>query len=812
MAQPPELLPRQPSRMLCQRVPARPRIVGRVVCGVLAGGFAVSLGTSPVLAQPVPAGSGASSAGVTPSAPLPVGPTEEISIVAEQGSVKAVRAGAVVWEHVVVRVSKGSPEPQAIPAPVRLGDVVHYCAEGQFYRTRVADGVVIERTPLAGKCTALASDGYTVTCSGGAATQSWTRTFDLSSKRERTAYLMTTATLPMQLRKQSQWLVQKGVVSSTQSPEEALNILRRAEHAAVLEEAIAKLSELAKQDPTNPWYDVQRSLTLTALGRAEQAKQAARDALAHDPRYDLELVSTARWLDVVDQDLADQAFRRGMKHLIEHGYEPELASTVLGMVMTMGSAHDGKPASLEQERAKLERFGQRLADLSPNVEGATYFYAAMATDAEKRGDSARTTFWRSLEARAKPSAHFGGPLPPSMSNGGTWFHLVYSLLIGLALISVVKLLRTLPSKWPSGVSAVVRYNPIARWTPSESLGALLGLGALVMVARRVSLTIAVIGALASMPITLGSGNLSHPEVTAYLDAKMGSAPEAKLLRAIGAQQEGDLGAAKQLYETMPDVPEAVSNLGAIVAIEGDRTRAETLWKKALSLRPGLDAASYNLGQDGGPRGERMKRLGIARPMLALPTAEEWGHFWEARVRLSDARLLDSPLAFVPAVFDVSGALDGPSGVPVALYTVMSVALLARGALVTRRGANAASEPAPMKASWLGWGLGLLMPGSARHYGVFGPAVATLAVFAFFGNMMLSSTGGVAFNVLDSLAMPSWSSYFGVVQNQAVSTTNGLVIFCKSWWVIWALNALFVAAMQRFNPDPSGPSFSTKPSL
>jgi tetratricopeptide (TPR) repeat protein len=468
-----------------------------------------------------------------------------------------------------------------------------------------------------------------------------------------------------------------------------------------------------------------------------------------------------------------------------------MATAALVPVILLGRpGEEGRPLDLgnDQDRASLLLRAERLLDLAPNSEGSTWFFAALEQDAIRRGDKAQAARWSPLARRTLGTGPFA-PTPPESNDAGLWVQLAAALSFAVLACAAIKSLRSFSLRHGPGAPWWKRANPFSRWDRGELVGFLAAVAVMVGVSGKAAQGVAILGEVASAPISLASGNPGHPESRGYLDASP-EGPATRFFRALAAHKAGDLDAAERIYQQL-GTPEALANLGAIARVRGDQTRAQDLWKQALGRRPDLDAALHNLGQPtASPRAERFRRYQIDAPLLAVPGEELWGDLWRERVASSTPK---NPL-LVPSLLDSLNAASPGEKPPLAsayAATLVDLALvgLALLALLSPR----KLEPARRPLALAGAGLSAIAPGASRIYGPLSCFVGALVVFLAMGSQTLDSTGGQSVTVLGSLAGVNWAQYHGAaLVRPELAGWHGAM---RLWWVLLLVNLLLVLAFE-----------------
>jgi tetratricopeptide (TPR) repeat protein len=684
----------------------------------------------------------------------------------EQGAdrVRALAGAEERWSFRTPELRRGEKA-----VPIQVGETVVFCAGGQLYEAAASTGKIQRRLLLPGACAALSNTpgGYEVRCEGGPETQRWQRAFPLSPGQGGLATVLPSETsILFGTRRQAEAIAGKSAAEQQGAPE--------------------RLEQQRLQDPTNPWYAARRAELLLEQGKAAEARGAAAQALEIDPRYDLDLLPLAARLHKIAPELGPVAFDRGMKNLLLRGYEPTQATSALAPMTLLGRPGDqagSEPMDPVKHQELLETFGERLALLAPNAEGSTWFFAALEEAARKRGDQDALRRWAPLAHREQGVEPF---LPTGIESRqvGLLVQLTAAFAFALLAGTVIKSIRGFASRLPQDAPWWKRYNPFSRWERSELLGFLLATAAMIGLAFKAAVGVAILGAVTAAPLPMAMGNLGHPESRTYLAASP-DGPATRLLRAFAAHKAGDLDEAERLYR-QSDSPVALANLGAIALARGQKAQAEELWAQARQRHPDLDAPAYHLGL----RTER-ERVHLARRydlpvLLELPTEDVWHRFWRERVAppsspLHVAGLLDT--------LQPDSSSKGPFTYAAMLidFLLLALAVLALVSPSPRTSSSA-------RLALVGRGLHLVAPGAAPLYGASGFFVGAAAIFLGTASQILASTQGQHVTVLGNVVDINWAQMYGVaLPRPELASLHGVI---RLWWLIFPINAALVLALER----------------
>jgi tetratricopeptide (TPR) repeat protein len=742
----------------------------------------------------------------------------ETTLSATKGAVQATTDGQVAWSHQVVDADLGDPIPTAVTARAGTSYAL-YCARGMLYETSLEAGVVLQRFLLPGECLGLTAspDGVvSIDLKGdGISQHAWEETITHTVGERDLDVRGPERVLGMLLTKNQARRALPDAVSSARvdaadfhAHADAL-AARYREQAEPLERSLQRLGELAAQDPTNAWFVHTQARIHWHLGRQAQARALWERLLSAPPSpHDGELLGMVVELETIDADLAQRFFERAFTAMLASGYEPELARGLIHLMVTLGRPEEPFDMTSAEGLDAAKRHADRVLAVAPRAEGVGLMITGLAQGLEDAGRHDEAAAYREL---ARDETLFGllgaesADIPWAMHG----LNFYTGLWLAFVLLMFVKLARDFSASWadPDAVPKITRYNPFSRVSRGELAGllGLLVLGGYIL--KRIAAGVALIGIVASGPVSAVSGYVTSPEARSWLEPTAHT-PEGALLLGIGDQQAGDLDAALARYEAAGSAL-AWNNIGVIRHQRGDAAGAAQAWEQALTLEPGLESARYNLGQGtSGARSARLARYLPGRKLLAVPRPAEYAALWDTMTRASDVS--------EASVFEIAGAVDTISatddGAPAAMLPIASsaalvvwmlFALLMVLGLVTPRGST---RVAPTRGT-IGWALGLAIPGGSRRLGFVGPFVTAgffgLAISAY----MVSRNDGFTSSILKAIALPSFQRYFGIGAGEVVMpdvVDQTIMAWASYWWLILALGIALNVALERALPDDAGP--------
>ncbi len=723
--------------------------------------------------------------------------SQVVELEAVDGIVRARKGERIVWENVHARRGqsfRSSTNPGGLTQPVSIGDAVYYAVGLSLYAVDADSGAVRRRIKLPGPCASLAAEGgeLVVVLESAYESPGWSRSYRLTPEKPDLPFFLGGWLLAARLPRDDAEAVLADVLRADPdapkgSPEDP-SWRQSAEALPYVERAVVELSELARRDQTNPWYRYHRGVLLQDLGRDGEARDVFASTLELSRDYDAELLPLALRLDRVAPELGDEAFRRAMSFLMTHGYEPEMSQWLIVLLL-----HYGKPERMLDSAKDLERINklaERIWDLAPYAEGTASFYGGVA-DANLEADREVARLWESRSLDALPQRN-GVPRSSFGEQFGVALNIAGAALLTWILVVFVKGLRYFPTQ--RRARGRFRWNGFFFWTRAELVGFLvvlaLGLAAWWMAAR----TLVAVGRAANFPSAAAAGNYGHPAGVDYLKGFGGSAG-GDFIYALALQKAGALQEAAEMY-TRLEGTRARNNLGVIRHAQGREADARKLFAEALAADPGLAEAAYNLGEEvRSPRVERAQKYGLTGPLYAMPS----GAMWDEALT-SSWSFAESQIVF-ERIFERSfpERVMGSPPTVVVLLILFATALAVLGLFL-----RPSTAPSSTTVSKIGWGLGLLVPGTARQLGFLGPPLLSLFCFSAIVAYYLAHSQGVATNLLDMVQINASGGY-GLYSPSVYSALQVTVRRTADlWWIVWMVNLGAVLFLERLRPDPCGP--------
>jgi len=719
------------------------------------------------------------------------GRSQEVDYEQHEGGVRALRGERLLWENRHWFGPAGGLGSELL-GPVVSGDVVYYVFGISVYEVDAATGVVRRRMPMPERPSSLDLDGdaVRVTIEGQNGGAPWKTAYRVGPALPAAPPFFLSGSSPLYSR------------ATRREAELLANLDRKdaspTERVERLEAAAELLGRRAERDVTNPWLHYWRGRCLAELGRADEATAAYHAALALDTAYDNELLGMALLLDEVSEALGQQAFERGMRFLLERGFEPETNLSLLNVVVSYGQPE--RPLDPVQDLPRLNRQGERMLDLAPNAEGVAFLYQGLAEANRAAGQAEESAKWEARAREALPFRSWGGRV--AAFTGAAFNLFLACALAGLLCLFVRGLYR-----WGQrrGARGLARWNPFSAWGRGEIVGLLIVIGVFLWASAHLVRGTAAVVHVAGLPLGTVAGNPGHPAGVEYLAGWQGT-PGGDFVYALALQKAGELERSAALYERL-GTARATNNLGVIRWTQGRQDDARRLFERALASEPALAEAAFNLGRPAdSARVARARQYGLAPPLSALPTLDMWDEAFVGKSPgLGDIGRLLSMFTLVQTLADAGGPAVARAGL-VDAGGLFSAALILLVVLAVVGLFVRAPEPSlggGNRVSIVGWALGFLIPGTSRRLGVLGPPLAALGVLSWLVWYSLRTSSGIATNIIDAIALPNVTRTYGLSAMVWPPHDALLARLAPVWWALLLLNVVVLVTLELRRPDPLG---------
>lgn len=692
--------------------------------------------------------------------------------------------------------------------PVVVGPHLFANVGNHLYILNAAQGVVLQRIDLPERCSKLEADGTAgvvaqITPSWGPEPR-WTRSYHVGLEHHDVPFTrVSTLILERIPARLAPAILEANLKAAPKPLKLGLNDRTKPEARPFVEATIGELMELEKRDPTNLWLGLYRGEYLYEIGRKEEAQVAFESVFQHDPQYDTQLIGMVNELDAFAPALAERAFERGMKALYARGYQPEMCSGLINLMISYGAAKDiekidpNDPKNLD----RMNQIGERLWVVAPYAEMVHFYYDGLSRANDKAGRSAEAATWKQRAVQAMANDGPFGSMDV-IDRSGQSATLMMALLAALMMAFFVKTVRVSKVSHLTKGPYWKRTLVFRFWTKAEQVGFLICIALIFFANYQLSRGIKIISISAAQPLAGISGFAAHPANLEYWKKAQGN-PDGDLHYAMYLQEAGDLEGAAALYARLPQA-QAKNNLGVIRDKQGKAEEAKALYEQALAADPTLTEAACNLGRNtDDPALLRRVKYGGPSKLLARPNTEQRD---EAMANYGGA---GTPLFLSLAAFSSSGEVsDTPWG------TWLVYLMLILGGLMVVVSLFLPHVPPPEDmpggiTSKIGWGMGFLVPGTARQWSVFGTAALTVFFFSYFVSSFLQESEGMSTNFVESIAFPNFMKSYGPVPaveagKELQTPLRAFVISTQNWWLmLFAVNLAVVGVGEWLCPDPLG---------
>ncbi len=665
--------------------------------------------------------------------------------------------------------------------PVVVGDAVIYAAGPWLFVVDARSGVVQRSIPLPSVPSSVRADGDAAVVELSAtAPVAWTRTYRIDAESAVPLVLPTDAGGRQLAREADAVLRSFAALDGAALPDDIDDVIAGLVRMNRTDDAIAVLAAAAAADPTNPWLPALTANLLARAYRTDEARAALTSIGEVPPELAPQLLLlhaeiTGPWAAEYRPEL-DAIRDAGVRGLLRAGYAPSMARSTAIVPLFAGTVPDVDDLDLNAVVARAEL----IWDIAPWAEGAAFHYRAVAAALERDGQTAMAPQWRQRAEQALPRAR-RDQMSAAALETGEWLNAAKMLSLALLLAFGVRYLRYAVPTWQSDVPAWRRLT-VASMTRLELVGLLVLLAGAWHAWDRANADRDVLLAILDAPAPVLAGNPGAPEAAAWW-AQAADDPDGRYLYAWSLAAGHQYDEASALFEQLGDAA-STNNLGVIAAARGDALRGRMLFERALDADPALPRPSWNLGQPvEAPELDPFARWTSGQLVLAAPDDARLEAAWAAMAR----------------------ARSSASGPVAAQWGLLAIGMLCLIGLVLPRPPVDEQHRSPV--SELGWGLGWLVPGSARQFGPIGPPLLGAFVVSLSIFITVQTSQGAYTNPADAVLVPDARALYGIYARTALPQDLVWARLGNVWIGLFMLNLIVVAVAERFIPDPVGPNLS-----
>ncbi len=476
----------------------------------------------------------------------------------------------------------------------------------------------------------------------------------------------------------------------------------------------AGVQAAASEDPTNPFLLLRLAEQRRQAGDGYAALSTVRRALGTSLPFPAWVQLAARLDTAGYPAAADLALDRARRDAAGRGLDPDVPVSRAAL-----SAY-GNPSAylgtlLAQNRlARAAAWIGYLRELHPRFEGGAALYARYAGILEAQGRAGEAEEWRqfSRSLRTGTLYNLGAGGLDTVRDAARFMALALLLSVGAALV-----ILTVRAWRPQGQATAPLGGRFLSWLRRPLTRSRLISVAYASVSERFLLTLLLAGLVVSLGgwqwANLTGAALSSPALNigtyggGWAGAGLGnlnlrSGPDSALLTGLASQLDGDDSLARQIYTVaLPDAC-VLNNLGAISQARGDEAQAREQYRAALSARPDLSAAAFNLGLNPGtPDTSFQRTYRPGQPRLCYPDQRSLTRAVTGDLSVTLRQALLNPAQVLNPAPGRSARLGW-----VLLGTALLSALMALSMLLPRTALTPAQARTPLVRV-----LALLLPGS-----------------------------------------------------------------------------------------------------
>ncbi|WP_052326711.1 hypothetical protein [Deinococcus peraridilitoris] len=395
--------------------------------------------------------------------------------------------------------------------------------------------------------------------------------------------------------------------------------------------ALEALQAQVQRDPTNPFAQAFLATAALKTRQGDVAARATESALMQNVPFFVS-VRLAQYFDSAGlPDAADRALQNARQSWAALGYDPALPVSRSAL-----KAYGNPLGYLELllgsgKLLRAEAWLRFMRDISPRFEGYRDVYGRYVGLLESQNRLGEAYEWRAFTRELSRGSLYGlGPdALLAVRDVSRWA--TFMLLLVLAATALALGARAWPLQGRDlaplgGRLHAWRRHPLSRlrrillsyWGFGEKLAFVALLGALLVSLCAWAWSARTYTRANAPALNFGTyGGAWFYDGLEQLGLEVG-APDARLVRGLGAQLDGDNATARGQYGVSSD-PCVLNNLGVLLEAGGDEIGARERYRAALARNPNLSAPAYNLQLGPNTFEANFQRVYRSTPRLCYPT-------------------------------------------------------------------------------------------------------------------------------------------------------------------------------------------------
>jgi tetratricopeptide (TPR) repeat protein len=525
-----------------------------------------------------------------------------------------------------------------------------------------------------------------------------------------------------------------------------LEFSKKEEGSKISDGIPARLAELAKLDPANPWVDFFAALYAYRNGSQQEAIQLWQNLCGAGKAKWYHLLRMGIALHYLEQTTLARGFHEaGMRQYFSQGFQPYM-NTTLNELMTHKGGLGDKIAQLREEKKWQEASAllEEYYEFAPRCEAFCGAMLYFSDELEQAGLAALAQTWR---GRAEVARYFQS-VSSSMGNLEVWFHIIMTVFLA-SMFAVALFIAFMMTKSPV-IGVLIRARRAKRSCRYRLLTRAALLSILLTMLLSALFASVIITGMTSMSrmfrFPLGAmSKMNHPRGNDWL----GKLPESQshhFYNGLTWQVQGEYAKARAEYTRATAFAQTYHNLGMLDKAEGKDPNQNFM--QALALNAKLPETIWVTRHEAtSPWLKVYEKYCGDGNLLAMPSGEIYA-------QLVCPTMFD--LRNLSAIRELDTFFNSDLIIIAAVLALGMLLLL----FVSLARAYPAAEECKLPFSW--W-LSLLLPGTSKYWSFTGCLVATLwlscgwVVWMNYQYAMPFPT----FSMLEAMATPSVGKAFGV---------------------------------------------------